>query len=48
MASHAAAFDITVTSPVSRAILAVASQWVGAGAESAEGSKHAANEPKCA
>ena len=40
-----AAFDITVTSPLSPAILAETSQRVGAAAERR---KHAANDPKCA
>ena len=42
-----AQFDITVTSPLSPAILAETSQRVGAAAEAAERRKHAANDPKC-
>ena len=40
-----AAFDITVTSPLTPAILAGASRRVGAAAEAAE---NTANDPKCA
>eukprot|EP00731_Ephydatia_muelleri_P007357 Em0003g1605a len=43
-----AAFDITVTSPLTPAILAEASRRVGAAAEAAENRKHTANDPKCA
>ena len=43
-----AAFDITVTSPLTPAILAEASMRVGAAAEAAENRKHTANDPKCA
>ena len=43
-----AAFDITVTSPLTPAILAEASRRVGAAAEVAENRKHTANDPKCA
>ena len=43
-----AAFDITVTSPLTPAILAEASRRVGAVAESAENRKHTAKDPKCA
>eukprot|EP00731_Ephydatia_muelleri_P024059 Em0016g330a len=43
-----AAFDITVTSPLTPAILAGASRRVGAAAEAAENRKHTANDPKCA
>ena len=43
-----AAFYITVTSPLTPAILAEASRRVGAAAEAAENRKHTANDPKCA
>eukprot|EP00731_Ephydatia_muelleri_P024145 Em0016g416a len=43
-----AAFDITVTSPLTPAIFAGASRMVGAAAEAAENRKHTANDPKCA
>eukprot|EP00731_Ephydatia_muelleri_P003301 Em0001g3301a len=43
-----AAFDITVPSPLTPAILAEASRRVGAAAEAAENRKHTANDPKCA
>eukprot|EP00731_Ephydatia_muelleri_P030964 Em0022g478a len=43
-----AAFDITVTSPLTPAILAEASRRVGAAAEAAENREHTANDPKCA
>ena len=43
-----AAFDITVTSPLTPANLAGASMRVGAAAEAAEKRKHTANDPKCA
>ena len=43
-----AAFDITVTSPLTPAILAEASRRVDAAAEAAENRKHTANDPKCA
>ena len=43
-----AAFDITVTSPLTPAILAEASRRVGAAAEAAVNRKHTANDPKCA
>ena len=43
-----AAFDITVISPLTPAILADASVRVGAAAEAAERIKHTANDPKCA
>eukprot|EP00731_Ephydatia_muelleri_P021264 Em0013g991a len=39
-----AALDITVTSPLTPAILAEASRWVGAAAEAAENRKHTAND----
>ena len=42
------AFDITVTSPLTPAILADASRRVGAAAEAAENRKHTANDSKCA
>ena len=43
-----AAFDITVTSPLTPAIWAEASMRVGAAAEAAENRKHTSNDPKCA
>ena len=43
-----AAFDITVTSPLTPAILAEACLRVGAAAEAAESRKHTVNDPKCA
>ena len=43
-----AAFDITVTSPLTPAILAEASRRVGAAVEAAVNRKHTANDPKCA
>ena len=43
-----AACDITVTPPLTPAILAEASRRVGAAAEAAENRKHTANDPKCA
>ena len=43
-----AAFDITVTSPLTPAILAEASRRVGAAVEAAENRKHTANDPKWA
>ena len=43
-----AAFDITVTSPLTPAILAEACMRVGAAAEATELRKHTAIDPKCA
>ena len=43
-----AAFDISVTSPLTPAILAEASMRVGAAAEASERKQHTANDPKCA
>ena len=43
-----AAFDFTVSSPLSSAILSEASANTGAAARSAEESKHRANDVKCA
>ena len=42
-----AAFDVTVTSPLSVSILPESSMLVGAAALEAEGRKHRANDPKC-
>ena len=42
-----AAFDVTVTSPLSVSILPEASMSVGAAANEAEVHKHRANDPKC-
>ena len=42
-----AAFDVTVTSPLSVSILPESSMSVGAAALEAEGRKHRANDPKC-